>query len=68
MNLIIVLLGLGLFGYVACNIGSSKKPGHQPYGIAPALWVIIVCLIGWLLWPAIGPLVTTLLHMFGANV
>jgi len=66
MNLIIVLLGLGLFGYVACNIGSNEsKRGFESYGWKPALYVVLACVIGWLLWPVIGPLVTVLLHMFG---
>lgn len=66
MNLIIVLAGLGLFGFVACNIGSNdSKRGYESYGWKPALYVVLACVIGWLLWPIVGPFVSALLFHLG---
>lgn len=54
LNIFIVLLGIGIFAYFATNAG--EKPMFRP-GLKPALTVVIICLIGYILWPWIAPLV-----------
>lgn len=63
----LVVLALAAFGYIACNIGASQKRGHESYGIMPALWVALVVVLGYMAWPLVGPIVTTLFRLFGAH-
>lgn len=64
MNLLIVIAGLMAFGYIATNIGASKKPGHEAMGMKPALYVGLAVLLGWIAWPVIGPIVMLIFHTF----
>lgn len=66
-TMFLLLLGvLVAFGYVACNIGANNsKRGHESYGFAPAIWVLVVVVIGWLAWPFIGHAVSSFLFAFG---
>lgn len=61
--MLVVLFG---FGYLACNLGANRnKPGHESYGFAPALWVLVIVVIGWLAWPLVGHTVSEILFALG---
>lgn len=51
---IFVTLGLiAIFAYAASNLGERFKPGWRP-----ALVVVCVCIVAYMLWPLIGPIAT----------
>lgn len=53
MSIFIALGIIAVFAYFALNSGERVKPGWMP-----ALTVVFVCLLGYLLWPLIGPIAT----------
>ena len=64
MSLLIFFGIAALFAYFALNLG--EKRGQAP-GWRPVLTVLFVCLLGYLLWPVIGPMATFLMSPILAN-
>lgn len=53
MSIFIALGLIAVLAYFATNLGERVKPGWRP-----ALVVVFVCILGYMLWPLIGPMAT----------
>lgn len=53
MSLFIVLGMIAVVAYAATNLGERAKPGWRT-----ALVVVCICILGYMLWPLIGPIAT----------
>lgn len=55
MNIFLLLVLVSAFGYLACNLGADKRPGHSSYRLKPVIAIVVVVVIGLLIWPVVGP-------------
>ena len=65
MNASLLLVALIVFVLFACNISRSKY--KQRFSWWPALALLILAALTFLVWPSIGPGVTALFRLFGAQ-
>ena len=65
MITVLFLLGIGIFAYFATSVGIRVVEG-QP-GIYPAVVTVLACVVGYLVYPSIEPIVSRLFVIFAAR-